>query len=59
MSNLYLTDYCSAMYISIPCSKMHRNPKLISWHPESKAANPRHDQDSGTRVRNKVDFDLA
>jgi hypothetical protein len=35
-SNMYLTDYCSMTSISIPCSKMHRNPKLISWHRSPK-----------------------
>jgi hypothetical protein len=35
-SNLYLTDYCSVTHILIPCTKMHQNPKLISWHRSPK-----------------------
>jgi hypothetical protein len=35
-SNLYLMDYYSTTYISMPSSKMHKNPKLISWHRSPK-----------------------
>jgi hypothetical protein len=47
------------MYKDAPESKANQ------LAPESEAANPRHDQDSGiedssgTRVRNRVEFDLA